>query len=243
MTALKSFKKPKNEKAVLIFADSLALDLARRKWPGSYRSLLELTFLEGGQYQFEADLHLFTSPFSTVPERALPDVTVHPQQGRSFSHNLAAAVEKLAQLGYREIVIVGRDCPDLDGSDIETAFRELEQHRLVVGPDHRGGVYLIAFHIEDRTLLHRIQWQQNTDCGQLIQRFGESHCFLLPVKQDLDNLSDLKLLSLSNSKFSIVARSLLCRLIFALQTPARLNENSKVSFEKLMCQLPPPLVV
>ena len=48
---------------------------------------------------------------------------------------------------------MGRDCPGLGALDIERAFAELTSKKLVLGPDHRGGCYLIAFRIADRMVL------------------------------------------------------------------------------------------
>ena len=46
--------------------------------------------------------------------------------------------------GMQQAVIVGSDCPSLDGKLIGEAFHALEAHEGVIGPTHDGGYYLIG---------------------------------------------------------------------------------------------------
>jgi glycosyltransferase A (GT-A) superfamily protein (DUF2064 family) len=178
-------------RALLIFVDSAHTDCKRRGWPSTFRILLEtqnFTFEENPGF----DLHLFTSgEFHSLVSSSLQ---VHFQEGASFGQRLENAIECLARLGYQEIVVVGRDCPELGQKDLIRAFQLLRQHRLVLGPDHRGGCYLIGLHANDRERLHGIRWQRNTDFRQICHRFPQGSAFELPVKTDLDTLDDVHLL-------------------------------------------------
>src|SRR5260370_8195746 len=130
-------------RALLIFADSAHTDCKRRGWHSAFRILLEtqsFTFEENPDF----DLHLFTS--RGFHRRVSSSLQVHFQEGASFGQRLENAMETPARLGYQEIVIVGRDCPELGESDIIQAFALLRQHHLVLGPDHRGGGYLLCIH-------------------------------------------------------------------------------------------------
>ncbi|MDA2934149.1 DUF2064 domain-containing protein [Acidobacteria bacterium AH-259-D05] len=234
-------RNPGKPRAVLLFAGSLPLDLVRRRWPKSFHRLLSIPFVDSG-FDFEADLHLFTPPSSALPS-VENDVTIHFQTEDSFGKNLQTAVDKLAELGYQEIVIVGRDCPELDQWDIHQAFQQLQNHRLVLGPDHRGGVYLIALHSGDRSLIRKVQWQKNTDCAQLQKRFGRDQTYLLPTKLDLDTLADLSLLARSRSVWRHVAQDLLqsVQRLFAPGPP--LCRDAGPEIERIDWQLPPPLLI
>src|SRR5205814_4568355 len=129
---------------------------------------------------------------------ALSSSGIHRQSGHGFASRLENAIEKIHELGYDEIVAIGRDCPSLRATDIERAFAELASRKLVLGPDHRGGCYLIAFRSADRALLRDVRWKQNTDCAELLRRGGLEHVFLLPVKHDLDSWTDLRLFARTN---------------------------------------------
>lgn len=192
--------------AVLVFADPLPLDLARRRWPRSFARLLQPPSwreLPG------TDVHVFSSTWCATSTASAGEVSFHRRRGSGFAESLETSVETLAALGYRRIVVVGRDCPDLDAGDIRLALDELERRTLVVGPDHRGGVYLIGIRIESRALLRGVRWRENRDCDQLKARVPASELYLLPVKQDLDDLADLQLLSRSRSSWGPIAEQLL----------------------------------
>src|SRR5690242_11179082 len=87
-------------RAVLVFADSLAKDLSRRGWSRKLATLLRVP--EFDSVQIGADVHVFTAS---------------RQRGTSFEEKLSNAVEDLANDGYDQIVIVGRDCPELRADD------------------------------------------------------------------------------------------------------------------------------
>lgn len=177
------------KRAVLVFADNLGAHLARRRLPRKAERLLSghraAARLRG------ADVHLFTTGIS----KDASDDRVHPQFGASFAERIENATATLASLGYAEIVMIGRDCPELCERDISIAFAQLESKRMALGPDHRGGCYLIAFRSVDRRLLRGIRWQRNTDCAQLLALCAASELTLLAVKRDVDSLADVRLIA------------------------------------------------
>jgi glycosyltransferase A (GT-A) superfamily protein (DUF2064 family) len=191
-------------RAVLVFAEEINVDLARRSFPRAARPLFHVAGLTS-RISSDVDLHFFTSAGETI----VAGPNIHRQAGRDFAGRFENAVERIAQLGYDEIVAIGRDCPGLGASDIERAFSELASKKLVLGPDHRGGCYLIAFHSADRALLHGVRWKQNTDCAQLRDRCGDEQLFLLPVKHDLDSWADVRIFARSNDPLARLALFLL----------------------------------
>jgi len=208
-------------RAVLIFAENAYVDLARRSFPVAALPLLN----------FPA----FALEFST-------NIEVHffdRQVGRGFAARFENAIETMAQLGYEEIVAIGRDCPGLCASDLERAFAELASKKLVLGPDHRGGCYLIAFRSADRELLRGIRWKQNTDCAQLRHRCGDALVFLLPVKQDIDSWADVRVFAGGDDLLARLAAFLL-EVICAV--PARLIHFVSMATQQMRVrqQMPPP---
>lgn len=224
-------------RALLIFAESAHIDCARRGWPRSFRNLLQTQSFYTQQGE-DFDSHLFTSPeFHPLAQHA---PSIHSQTGVSFAERLDNAVETLARLGYREIVIVGRDCPDLELRDIHLAFDELARHDLVVGPDHRGGCYLIGIHASDRSKLRAVQWQRNTDFRSLLRRFGPENAFQLAVKMDLDTWGDVRLLARSASRWRHLAEFLLDSQLSNASKPSAAEKRDPILFQRKDWQLPPP---
>jgi glycosyltransferase A (GT-A) superfamily protein (DUF2064 family) len=191
-------------RAVLIFAEEASVELARRAFPHSARPLLNLPAL-GSELSRGIDVHLFTSSRGSIPSES----QVHRQAGRDFAARLENAIEKINELGYDEIAVVGRDCPSLRPSDVEEAFGKLESRKLVLGPDHRGGCYLIAFRLGDRGLLRGVRWKRHTDCAQLHDRCRPSEVFLLPIKHELDSWADLQLFARCGDPLARLASFLL----------------------------------
>jgi len=221
-------------RAVLVFADEINVDLARRSFPRAARPLFRVAGLSS-QISPDVDLHFFTSAQKSISVRP----SIHRQAGRNFAARFENAVERIAQLGYDEIVAIGRDCPGLSASDIERAFSELASKKLVLGPDHRGGCYLIALHSADRQLLRGIRWKQNTDCTELRDRCGDQHLFLLPVKHDLDSWADVRIFARGNDPLARLALFLLDVICGAR---SRLFHFVSIASQQMRVrqQMPPP---
>jgi hypothetical protein len=225
--------------ALLIFANPVTIDCEQRKWPAPFQRLFNTGRLSGLTTP-ETDVHLFTSV--QPPASKSGSCTVHLQKyiGTSFGERLESAVECLAALGYRKIVIVGSDCPSLTAEDVSNAFRLLDHKRLVLGPDHRGGCYLIGLHGEDRLQFASIRWHQNTDFAELLQRCGESSTAQLPVQQDLDTLEDIRLLAESASVWSALASELLHLVLAIYSNAEQAAQCIEDLIPRLFWQLPPP---
>lgn len=180
--------------AVLIFADAQQRDLRRRGLSSRHAALLSLPRLQ--ELSGRADLHWFTDAAArSNPVAQRSGVSVRKQRGNSFGERLENAVEELARDGYERVVIVGRDCPQLSTDDVASAIHQLDTQRLILGPDYRGGCYLVAFHTADRARLRGIRWQQNTDADELLSRFNDCNVALLETKFDLDRIEDVHALA------------------------------------------------
>jgi glycosyltransferase A (GT-A) superfamily protein (DUF2064 family) len=153
--------------AVLIFADALGQELARKNVARRHAGLLALPAVDG---------------------RALDaDVFVSGGEGATFGERLSSALGQVR--GYRRVVIVGRDCPSLNQGDVAAALRLLETHDTVLGPDGRGGCYLIGLRGEDLGKLDAVRWCRGEDFAALWSA-GESVA-VLAEKADLDHSGDL----------------------------------------------------
>jgi glycosyltransferase A (GT-A) superfamily protein (DUF2064 family) len=222
--------------ALLIFANAAIVDCEHRRWPRALQPLLECNnFPEWTDLGF--DVHVFTS-LAAVPASSRTE-RLHRQRGSSFGERLENAIETVSDMGYARVVIVGSDCPDLTPTDIQHAFSVLNERQLVLGPDHRGGCYLIGFKTEDRWRLRGIQWQRDTDFAELLSRFGAENSWRLPVKLDLDTWVDVRLLAGSQSSWRDIAATLLQRFrSHPCCAPLRIRLRTRE--QRIRWQLPPP---
>ena len=116
--------------------------------------------------------------------------------------------------------------------------RALNQSRVVLGPDHRGGCYLIGLHASDRTILDGIAWQQNTDFAELVRRAGADRALCLAVKFDLDCLADV----LALAKRSRTWRALIESLLISIEFCVDIISPSSLRRQRIAWQTPPPLI-
>jgi glycosyltransferase A (GT-A) superfamily protein (DUF2064 family) len=223
-----------SRRAVLVFAEETHVELARRGLPHAARPLLNLPAF-GSVLSHGIDVHLFTS------SRGSPvcESGIHRQVGHDFATRLENAIEKINELGYDEIVVIGRDCPSLRPIDIENAFGELGSRKLVLGPDHRGGCYLIAFRLRDRALLRGIRWKQHTDCAQLCDRCLPSELGLLPRKHELDSWADIRLFARCGDPLARLA-SFLLNALCGLNVAVTHFVDIALQRVRVRQQMPPP---
>ena len=226
-----------SRRAVLVFAEQAHVELARRGLPNAAHPLLNLPAF-GSVLSPEIDVHLFTSRCGSVASES----RIHQQVGQNFTARLENAIETINELGYDEIVVIGRDCPSLRSSDIEDAFGKLESQKLVLGPDHRGGCYLIAFRLGDRDLLRGVRWKRHTDCAQLRDRCLPSEVFLLPIKHELDSWADLQLFARCGDPLARLA-SFLLNAVCGLGIAVTYFVDLAWQRVRIRQQIPPPAFV
>lgn len=169
-------------RALLVFADPLALDLRRRGWSARLAPLLDWKQRVQGAWS----IHWFTR--GPVPA-AGPGIALHAQLGESFAERLENAVAELGQGGAEQIVIVGRDCPELQSADIAGSFARLEAGAdLVLGPDQAGGCWLIGLPAARAGMLRGVRWGQGQDFAELSRRANALGTLaVLKQRWDLDS--------------------------------------------------------
>ena len=80
------------------------------------------------------------------------------QADGDLGRRMLNAFRRAFREGSERTVIVGTDCPGLDGELVDTAFNELHQHDLVIGPASDGGYYLIGARRPHPALFAHIPW-------------------------------------------------------------------------------------
>lgn len=68
----------------------------------------------------------------------------HTQKARSLSVNLSQAIFEVFEKGFQKIIVVGNDCPALNQVTLEKVIHSLREGESVLGPDMKGGNYLIG---------------------------------------------------------------------------------------------------
>ncbi|MBC6993408.1 DUF2064 domain-containing protein [Neolewinella lacunae] len=114
------------------------------------------------------------------------------QQGDGFGERLANAMASVYALGYDRLLVVGNDCPSLRPAHLRSAAQRLERGQNLLGPDRRGGVWLIGLQREDfnAAAFAGLRWETEGLYASLAAYCPEAA--LLPRLADINHLQDLR---------------------------------------------------
>lgn len=121
------------------------------------------------------------------------DLIYYQQSGVDLGGRMNQAFIHEFTAGFRKIVLIGTDCPDLHGEIIQAAFENLANHDLVLGPAMDGGYYLIGLNAPRPSLFQNITWSSAEVYSQTraIARRENLSVFDLPTLRDIDEPADL----------------------------------------------------
>ncbi|MCK5236827.1 MAG: TIGR04282 family arsenosugar biosynthesis glycosyltransferase, partial [Deltaproteobacteria bacterium] len=148
------------------------------------------------------DLHVYVSPENLEPDLLggiIPEgVPSLMQEGEDLGERMINVFSTLFTKGYKEVVIIGSDSPDLPVYMIERAFVRIQKKSgsIVVGPARDGGYYLIGMDTLNETVFSNILWSTDKVLTETIKRADEASLSidLLDGWYDIDTKEDLKIL-------------------------------------------------
>lgn len=89
-------------------------------------------------------------------------------------------------------IIIGSDCPDIDGKALSAAQRALEDYDMVIGPTLDGGYYLLGLRSAHPQLFTDMPWSTGLEYEESLRRaiaLGYK-VLILPRLRDIDRESD-----------------------------------------------------
>ena len=125
-------------------------------------------------------------------EGILPDgFALIPQRGEGFGERLLAAAEDILACGYASVCLIDSDSPTMPAEALRRAVAELARpgDRVVLGPSHDGGYYLIGLKQAHREPFERIAWSTSSVCAETVERVRAAgiELVLLPMWYDVDD--------------------------------------------------------
>jgi len=142
----------------------------------------------------------FTPPDSEEEVRAvIPPVTgLFAQEGESLGARISGVFARLFSEGYKRVVVIGSDSPDLPFEYMEDSFRLLcyRENTVVLGPALDGGYYLIGLNTQANELFENIRWSTESVLEDTLKkaRMAYLNIELLPKWHDVDCAKDLSLI-------------------------------------------------
>jgi uncharacterized protein len=159
-----------------------------------YQYLLEKTF----EITKEIDCQKFVFYSDKIIKNDIWDTTIYikkKQKGVDLGARMYAAFEEIFAIGnYKNIIIIGSDCPQLTPSLIEKAFDELKYNSFVIGPAYDGGYYLLGMKQLRIELFEKIIWSGPRVLIDTIARINSmvKTFYQLPPLPDIDTIEDWK---------------------------------------------------
>lgn len=156
-----------------------------------YRLLLEKTRraaldVEAGRWLFYSD---FLEPDDDWPETYFQKKL---QTGHDLGERMENAFRQAFASGAGKVVIIGCDCPDLNGVLLQEAFQRLNEADFVLGPATDGGYYLLGMRQLEPALFRGIAWSTDAVRAETLKKMQAAGktCFLLPELTDVDTEED-----------------------------------------------------
>lgn len=119
-----------------------------------------------------------------------------PQKGRNLGERMKNGFTFSFSKGYKYVIIIGSDSPDLSNEIIEAAFHSLKLRDAVIGPSFDGGYYLIGFKAGTflPKIFEQIRWGSETVFNDTLNIFKKNNykIRILPKRIDIDRHDDLK---------------------------------------------------
>jgi rSAM/selenodomain-associated transferase 1 len=117
--------------------------------------------------------------------------------------DLGERMRRIATLGLAEsdaVILIGNDCPALDGGYLQAACGALQDNSVVIGPAEDGGYVLLGLRSMAATLFSDMPWGTEHVFNLTLQRLQqlEWHPALLPALWDVDRPEDLSRLATLN---------------------------------------------
>ncbi len=120
-------------------------------------------------------------------------VRLSDQGPGDLGQRLAAAARRVIDAGER-ILLIGTDCPALDGGLLAQAAARLEDHDAVIYPARDGGYVLLGLARTDPSLFNDIRWSTDTVAAITIARIADLgwSLFVGETLSDIDEPADLE---------------------------------------------------
>ena len=127
------------------------------------------------------------------------DFALIPQRGDGFGERLLATAEDLLARGYDSVCLIDSDSPTVPAAAYEQAIAALERpgDRIVLGPAHDGGYYLIGLKRAHPELFANITWSTSSVFAETIAaaKAASLEAVILPLWYDVDDAATLDVLT------------------------------------------------
>lgn len=161
-----------------------------------YKELVAITEKETSTLQ-NCDIRIFYS--DAIIETKWPGRDKFLQVGNDLGERMQHAFDLAFKDGYRKVIGIGSDLPDLKAPIIEAGFDSLVTHDTVFGPAEDGGYYLLGMTNLYNCIFENKPWSTEKLLDETLAELDQKGLTyqLLTRLNDIDTIEDLKKSSVS----------------------------------------------
>tara|TARA_R110002049_G_scaffold266780_2_gene443036 strand:- start:504 stop:1133 length:630 start_codon:yes stop_codon:yes gene_type:complete len=115
------------------------------------------------------------------------------QHGVDLGERMLNAFKEGFEAGYKKIVLIGSDLPDINSTHIKNGLEALNASEVVFGPAEDGGYYLIGMSKMNTSIFINKPWSQPNLLEETLQELHNSNVTvsILDTLNDIDTYEDL----------------------------------------------------
>lgn len=154
-----------------------------------YSELVKIT--EKATTDLQIDKRIYFS--DAIIENKWPNEFKTVQNGSDLGERMLNAFKDGFESGYKKIVLIGSDLPDINTSHIESGLKALEKSDVVFGPAEDGGYYLIGLKYLISEIFKNKPWSQSHLLKTTLQELHNLNVSVstLETLNDIDTYEDL----------------------------------------------------
>lgn len=154
-----------------------------------YSELVKIT--EKATAQLKIDKHIYFS--NAIVETKWQNNYKTVQQGKDLGERMLNAFKDGFNTGYKRIVLIGSDLPDINSKHIISGIEALDKNEVVFGPAEDGGYYLIGLNKLIPEIFINKPWSQSNLLNETLQELQKLQVSVstLETLNDIDTYEDL----------------------------------------------------
>lgn len=154
-----------------------------------YTELVKIT--EKATEQLDIDKRIYFS--NAVVDTKWPDEFKAVQKGADLGERMRNAFKDGFESGYKRIVLIGSDLPDINSTHIVNGLDALKVNDVVFGPAEDGGYYLVGMSKMKELIFKNKPWSQDNLLELTLKELEEkqSKVGILQTLNDIDTYEDL----------------------------------------------------
>ncbi|NKB24136.1 MAG: DUF2064 domain-containing protein [Kiritimatiellae bacterium] len=193
------------EKAIILFCKNpepgkvktrLAATIGHEQASHIYKQMVLETIRTAQTCTGHPYVFIFYSPPESEPlikEWIGDEKTYIPQSEGDLGERMSDAFKSLFSMGFKQIIIIGTDCPAISRKHLSQGFTALNRNDIVLGPTHDGGYYLLGMKRHHPELFEHMPWSTPSvlDKTQKAINHLKLSYQLLAILRDVDDQHDL----------------------------------------------------